>query len=177
MPRVTIPHREAFVARDDSSGGLLKLILIPIVIAVLTGGSAPFWWKYIFPPAPAKQSGTGADSQPPFPIGIGACSTGYLKPSNSFANSPAPNGSWDWNCDGQVTPNYQSCETLSPAQCTPNSNATGSRGGFCADLREKGCSPAVPKCGKSGYVYPCFIQADGACHAGGYPTPVTVGCK
>lgn len=112
------------------------------------------------------------------PVGIGACATG-AKPSTSFRQEPAANGSWDWNCDGIVEKQYQSCESMPPKACTPHTNATGSPPGFCSTVRAPdGCKAPPAQCGSAGYIYPCFYHAaDGRCHAGGYDTEVKLGCR
>jgi hypothetical protein len=114
----------------------------------------------------------------PKPVGLGACATGS-KPSNSFRQERAANGSWDWNCDGNVEKQYQSCESMAPKACTPNTNATGSPPGFCSTLRAPdGCKAPPAQCGSTGYIYPCFYHAaDGRCHAGGYETEAKLGCR
>jgi len=109
---------------------------------------------------------------------IGACASG-VSPSNEFHDAPASNGSWDWNCDGQIEREWGPCENLTRQQCEPNTNATGAPPGFCAQLRaEGGCPPKVGECGKEGYIYPCFYNpADGRCHAGGYELAKVMRCR
>jgi len=111
-------------------------------------------------------------------VGIGACASG-ASPSNEFHDSPAANGSWDWNCDGQVEREWGTCEALSREQCIPNTNVTGARPGFCPELRgPQGCVPKIGECGQSGWVYPCFLSpADGRCHAGGVETATIMRCR
>lgn len=109
---------------------------------------------------------------------IGACANGD-SPSNEFHDAPAPNGSWDWNCNGQVEREFVPCENLTREQCDPNTNFTGVPPGFCSDLRaEGGCLPKIGECGKPGYVYPCFYKPeDGRCHAGGYERAQAMRCR
>jgi len=53
---------------DSSDGGKssgpLQAIIIGVIIALATGGSAPFWWQYVFPghQTPAKTNGTNLQS-------------------------------------------------------------------------------------------------------------------
>lgn len=112
------------------------------------------------------------------PRGIGACADGRL-PSNEWHDAAAPNGSWDWNCNGQIERQWGPCENLRPEQCTPHTNATGAPPGFCTELRApSGCLPKVGECGQAGWIYPCFYNsADGRCHAGGYELATPMRCK
>lgn len=149
-----------------------------IVAAVLT--SVLTWWltqgvSRVAIPPPQPPAG---HIVPNTPAGVGACATGAA-PDNSFHNAPASNGSWDWNCDGQEEHEWGTCESLTKAQCDPNTNVTKSPPGFCSEIRAAaGCVPKVASCGTSGWVYPCFYnQADGRCHAGGYETAAIVRCK
>ena len=167
------------MASGAESGGTFKAIVVAVVIALATGGSAPFWWQYLFPPKPAQQPYT----QTTIPPGtnnnaLGACHSG-LSPSNQFHDVSAPGNDWDWNCDGQVTREYQSCENMTRAQCDPNTNVTGKLPGYCDEKRgPMGCPQRVGVCGGSGYLYPCFFTpSDGRCHAGGYETAVVLRCK
>ena len=160
----------------------IKTILVAVVIALIAGGSAPWWWGKVFPtPAPtpalpAVQTPVQPDN--PAPKGIGACASG-ASPNNQFHDAPAPNGSWDWNCDGQTEREWGTCENLTRAQCEPNTNATGAPPGFCTELRAAGgCLPKVGECGQSGWIYPCFYNpADGRCHAGGYEKAAVMRCR
>jgi hypothetical protein len=147
---------------DGRSEGSLKGIIVAIVVAIAVSGSAPWWWNRVFP-----------DHQ-----GIGACASG-APPDNNFHNAAAPNGSWDWNCDGQIEQAFGSCESLTRQQCDPDTNATNGPPGFCTEIRAvSGCIPKVAECGQAGYIYPCFYNAqDGRCHAGGYETPMTMQCR
>jgi hypothetical protein len=112
------------------------------------------------------------------PVAVGACATGNA-PSNVFHDSPASNGSWDWNCNGQIEREWGTCEALTREQCDPNTNVTGAPSGFCSELRGvNGCIPKVAACGTQGWYYPCFYNsADGRCHAGGYETATVMRCK
>ena len=160
-----------------SGGGdsAVKTILIGVVLALAVGGSAPWWWTSVFKPKPVIP----ADPIEKKPVaGLGACSDGST-PSGDFHDAAATNGSWDWNCDGQVEKEYTVCENLTRAQCDPNTNAAHGPPGFCSELRAPGgCTPKVASCGLSGYIYPCFYDAaDGRCHAGGYETATVMRCR
>lgn len=153
------------------SGGTLSKVVVGVLIALLAGGSAPWWWAKLFPgPAPTPPATVTA--------GVGACASGN-SPVNEFHDAPAPNGSWDWNCDGNVERAWGACENLSRAQCEPNTNVTGAAPGFCTEIRApSGCRPTVAECGQSGWIYPCFYNpADGRCHAGGYETAIVMKCR
>lgn len=129
-------------------------------------------------------------------VGLGACAqtgtwvcnqagTGLVcgavpnQRDNNFHNVVSSNGSWDWNCDGQIERQWGACENLSPAQCRPNTNVTHAPPGFCDTLRKpNGCPPTTSECGHSGYLYPCFYNpSDGRCHAGGYETSAVMACR
>lgn len=176
-----------------ASDSAIRTIVIAIVIALIAGGSLPWWWEKIFPPSePSAPAGNVAPSPTPTPSptaenstptpkprrGIGACADGD-SPSTAFHDSPAPNGSWDWDCNGQVVREWGVCENLTREQCDPHTNATGAPPGFCSEMRyEGGCTPKVAECGKPGWIYPCFYNAqDGRCHAGGYETAQVMRCK
>jgi hypothetical protein len=64
---------------EGRSGGdsLWKLILVPVVLAVLIGSSSPWWWDRVFPPGP-----------PPIPAGT----TGPIPPTvpGGGAQTPGP---------------------------------------------------------------------------------------
>ena len=183
---------------SDKSDSIMKSIVVAVVIALLVGGSAPWWWNKLFP---SPSNNDGRVTPTPIPVespqvistpfdsprstqnptaakGIGACGDGNT-PSNEFHNAPASNGSWDWNCDGNVERQWNVCENLSRKDCEPHTNATGAPPGFCTELRaEGGCPPNLGECGKSGWIYPCFYNAeDGRCHAGGYETASVMGCR
>ena len=133
------------------------------------------------PPAHPTEPRPSSPNRPvehPRPVGVGACATGGA-PSNVFYDTPASNGSWDWNCNGQTEREWGTCEALTREQCDPNTNATGAPPGFCSALRGvSGCIPKVAACGTQGWVYPCFYSsADGRCHAGGYETAKVMRCK
>ena len=163
---------------DDRGESSVKAIIVAVIIALLVGGSAPWWWEKVFPkPQPPNDGATSTPSREP-PKGIGACASGD-SPSNEFHDTAAPNGSWDWNCDGNIEREYTVCENLSRKDCDPSTNQTGAKPGFCTELRaESGCAPTLGDCGKPGYVYPCFYNpADGRCHAGGYETAAVMRCK
>ena len=166
---------------SEKSSGVVKTILVAIVIALATGGTAPFWWQYLFPHTQntiSNDGGKQGSGDAPKVTGLGVCGAG-LPASNQFHDVAGPDNDWDWNCDGEVTREYGSCESLTREQCDPNTNATGKPPGFCSGLRGPlGCSPSVGECGKSGYVYPCFYTpSDGRCHAGGYETATVMRCK
>ncbi len=177
------------MSRSGATGdSALRTILVAVVIALIAGGSAPWWWGKLFPP-PVHQENLPPRVQqenPPRPVqqenstpkGIGACASGG-SPSNEFRDAPAPNGSWDWNCNGQIERELGTCENLTRAQCDPNTNATGAPPGFCTELRAAGgCLPKIGECGQQGWVYPCFYNpADGRCHAGGYETAKVMRCR
>jgi hypothetical protein len=161
-------------SRDRKSESATKAILVAVVVALIAGGSSPWWWEKLFPhhvPPPVHQDVIS-------PKGIGACADGS-SPSNAFHDAPAPNGSWDWNCDGQIERAWSPCENLAPDQCKPNTNATGAKPGFCTELRAPGgCPPKVAECGQPGWLYPCFYnEADGRCHAGGYELAKVMQCR
>jgi hypothetical protein len=107
------------------------------------------------------------------------CNAVPNRADNGFHNVAASNGSWDWNCDGQTERQWGTCESLTRAQCDPNTNATHGPPGFCSELRKpQGCTPTVAACGTNGWIYPCFYnQADGRCHAGGYETAAVMACR
>jgi hypothetical protein len=162
---------------DEDKGGVVGKVVVGVLIALLAGGSSPWWWGKLFP--------DGGGHQPPLdPVpttlspGIGACAS-VGSPVNEFRDSSAPNGSWDWNCDGQIEREWGPCENLSKAQCDPNTNATGSPAGFCNEIRAPGgCPPTLGECGHSGFAYPCFYNAaDGRCHAGGYEIATVMRCR
>lgn len=148
-----------------------------IAAAVLTA-----WSLHLFgPKSRPVDPGIGDQTPPvtsPEPAGIGACGSGDA-PSNTFHDAAAPNGSWDWNCDGQVEREWSPCENLAPAQCQPHTNATGAPPGFCSEIRsEGGCVPKIAECGQEGWTYPCFYNpADGRCHAGGYERATVMRCR
>jgi hypothetical protein len=148
-----------------SSESVLKKIAVGVLMALLVGSSYPWWWGLLFPERHAT-------------VGIGACSSSS-SPVNEFRDAPAPNGSWDWNCDGQIDHAWVACENLTQAQCDPHTNATGTPPGFCGEIRAPtGCKPIVGECGQSGWLYPCFYnKADGRCHAGGYETATLMKCR
>jgi hypothetical protein len=133
---------------------------------------------------PKRNSPPGEPARTPYeppsqkPIGIGVCADG-LSAIETFRDAPAPNGSWDWNCDGRIERRWGPCENLTRAQCEPHTNATGAPPGFCAELRAPtGCTPRVADCGQSGFLYPCFYNADdGRCHAGGYELAQVMECR
>lgn len=164
------------------SNSAAKSIMVSILVALIAGGSSPWWWEKVFPPpfTPPPYDATPSPTQtpPPAPVGIGACATGAA-PSNEFHDMPASNGSWDWNCNGQIEREWGTCENLTQAQCDPNTNVTGAPAGFCTEIRAAGgCPPKIGECGKQGWVYPCFYNpADGRCHAGGYETATVMRCK
>jgi len=162
---------------EDSQSGSLKGIIVAIVIGIAVSGSAPWWWSEVFPSHEIRPTVPQAPIQEA-PRGVGACASG-ASPDGNFHNSPAANGSWDWNCDGQIERAFGSCESLSRQQCDPNTNVTNVPPGFCSELRAPaGCVPQVAECGHAGYIYPCFYNsADGRCHAGGYETPTTMQCR
>ena len=166
---------------DGRSEGSLKAIMVAIVIGIAVSGSAPWWWNQVFPGSQNQvpiQPPIQPTPTPEAPRGIGACASG-VSPDNNFHNAAAANGSWDWNCDGQMERAFGSCESLTRQQCDPNTNATNGPPGFCTELRAaSGCVAKVAECGQAGYIYPCFYNAqDGRCHAGGYETPVTMQCR
>jgi hypothetical protein len=166
---------------DHKSESAVRTIVVSVLIALAAGGSAPWWWGKLFPsPAPAHQ-----DNSPPQPHhqtppanGVGACASGG-SPNDEFHDAPAPNGSWDWNCNGQIESEWGTCESLTRAQCDPNTNETGAPPGFCTELRTTGgCPPKLGECGQPGWIYPCFYNpADGRCHAGGYETAKIMRCR
>jgi hypothetical protein len=43
----------------------LKLILVPVVLALLIGSSSPWWWDRLFPPTPTAAPGPVRSSGPP----------------------------------------------------------------------------------------------------------------
>jgi hypothetical protein len=168
----------------------IRAILVAVVIALIAGSSAPWWWSKIFPAASAPRTPTIDIRQSPEtkgpatgeevqrPVGVGACAAGS-SPNNEFHDVAASNGSWDWNCNGQVEREWSTCENLTRSQCDPNTNATGAPPGFCSELRApSGCTPRVAQCGQAGWIYPCFYNpADGRCHAGGYETAAVMRCR
>src|SRR5882672_313117 len=139
------------------SNSAIKAIVVAVLIALIAGGSAPWWWVKLFPTPPGHPpiaSGANENSTSPLPQakGIGACASGD-SPSNEFHDAPASNGSWDWNCNGQIEREWGPCENLTREQCEPHTNATGAPPGFCSDLRaEGGCPPKIGECGKQGYI-------------------------
>jgi len=154
--------------------GLFTLGLILCITAfAMRSPSAPAGLRETGPPSSASRPVEDAR-----PVGIGACATGAA-PSSVFHDTPASNGSWDWNCDGQIEREWGTCEALTREQCDPNTNATGASPGFCSELRGvSGCLPTVAACGTQGWVYPCFYNsADGRCHAGGYETAKVMRCQ
>lgn len=138
------------------------------ILATVIGGVLIYWLTVGFP----------INTRSSTPKGIGACADGGL-PSNAFHNTPAANGSWDWNCDGRIEREWDTCESLTQEQCDPNTNATGAPPGFCTQIRsENGCVPTIGECGQAGWIYPCFYNsADGRCHAGGYETAKIMECR
>jgi hypothetical protein len=167
--------------------GVIRAIVIAVVIALIAGGSAPWWWARLFPTTtehPSINSGavnSGANENSATPRrakGVGACASGD-SPSNEFHDEPASNGSWDWNCNGRVEREWSPCENLTREQCDPSTNKTGAPPGFCTELRAAaGCPEKIGECGKQGWIYPCFYNAsDGRCHAGGYETAQIMRCK
>lgn len=179
------------------SESAIKTIVVALVIALIAGGSAPWWWGKLFPPSepsanngnftasptPSREPSPENKSIPATPTptarrGIGACADGD-SPNTAFHDTAAANGSWDWDCNGQVEREFGVCENLTREQCDPHTNATGAPPGFCSEIRsEGGCPPKVAECRKSGYVYPCFYNAqDGRCHAGGYETAQVMRCR
>jgi hypothetical protein len=161
------------------SEGPFSSVLVAIVVALIAGSSAPWWWEKVFPPS--QKGGIAAPDPSPAPLtpaGVGACASG-LTASNDFHNASAPNGSWDWNCDGRIERQWGTCEALTREQCDPHTNATGAPPGFCTELRAPGgCAPKLGECGQAGWIYPCFYNpADGRCHAGGYETATTMACR
>ncbi len=167
------------MAKND---GPIKTIVVAIVIALIAGGSAPWWWGRLFPTPPEHPPINSVPNEnlasPHQAKGIGACATGD-SPSNEFHDAPASNGSWDWNCNGQIEREWVPCENLTREQCDPNTNAKGVPPGFCTDLRaESGCPPKIGECGKPVYLYPCFYKPeDGRCHAGGYESAQVMRCR
>jgi hypothetical protein len=173
---------------NSKSDSILRTVLVAVLIALAAGGSAPWWWNRLFPPAAPTVPAPENSGQPqreatlrperPKSGGLGACASGAA-PSLQFHDVAAPNGSWDWNCDGQVEREFGTCENLTREQCDPNTNVTKAPPGFCTQLRTaKGCTPNIGQCGQSGWIYPCFYDAaDGRCHAGGYETAAVMRCK
>jgi hypothetical protein len=166
---------------DNNSA--IKAILVAVLIALIAGGSAPWWWGRLFPPPQlnppnGSEANQNSASPPPQAKGIGACGSGD-SPNTEFHDAPASNGSWDWNCNGQIEREWGPCENLTRQQCEPHTNATGAPPGFCSNLRgEGGCPPKIGECGKQGYLYLCFYNVeDGRCHAGGYETAQTMRCR
>jgi hypothetical protein len=168
---------------SGKSDSVVKTVLVAVLIALAAGGSAPWWWSKLFPPVASKPPVQQDNSQRPAPeppkhFGLGACASGAT-PSLEFHDVIAPNGSWDWNCNGQVEREWGPCENLTRAQCDPNTNVTKAPPGFCTELRAPGgCPPKLGECGQSGWIYPCFYNsADGRCHAGGYETATVMRCR
>jgi hypothetical protein len=160
----------------SKSDSAIRTISIAVVIALIAGGSAPWWWARLFPDPPPPPAPVHEEKGPP--AGIGACASGE-SPSQQFHEIPASNGSWDWDCDGQIEREWGPCENLTRAQCDPNTNVTGAPPGFCSELRGVGgCPPKLAECGKPGWIYPCFYNsADGRCHAGGYELAKAMRCR
>src|SRR6266550_9017754 len=132
---------------DTNGGGkpdsAIRTIVVAVLIALIAGGSAPWWWGKLFPP-PVPH----VDQKNPPPYGIGACASGDSPKTRleglGFHNAPASNGSWDWDCDGQIEREWGPCENLTRVQCDPNTNETGAPPGFCTELRtEGGCLPRL----------------------------------
>lgn len=156
-------------------GGVGTAVLIGVLTWVFTDGL-----KGLFEgahPSPPIAIASPPD-QPHKPAGRGACADGSA-PDHGFHNVAAANGSWDWDCNGQVETERGACESLARAQCDPNTNVTRASPGFCSQIRGvAGCSPGVAACGTQGYIYPCFYNAaDGRCHAGGYETAAVQRCR
>jgi hypothetical protein len=154
-----------------------------IAAAVLTGVLT--WWltqglrfKSSTPqPVPADVM-----EHTPAPAGVGACADG-ASPDHGFHNTPAANGSWDWDCNGTVERQWGACENLG-SQCPPPNSAprrasVDAPHGFCSELRgPAGCTPQIAECGRSGWTYPCVLSdADGRCHAGWFETATVMACR
>ena len=106
------------------------------------------------------------------------CSSSGNTPDARFHNVQASNGSWDWNCNESIEQQYRHCEDMSPADCNPNTNERRKPGGFCTGSRGVDRCPMSPAaCGQNILIYPCFLAADGRCHAGGYDSSATMGCR
>jgi hypothetical protein len=102
--------------------------------------------------------------------GVGACQTfGTLDatgnctavagtPDDNWHTTPAPNGSWDWSCDGRTQQEFAVFAPTSPLSCEALFD-----GGFCASLTTSSqfCNQMSPN-NVGDFYFPC-VGADIVC--------------
>jgi hypothetical protein len=111
-----------------------------------------------------------------------------IPPSSAPHYSPAANGSWDWNCDGNITqsePNESNFWGLAFAACSDPQTYSSICGGLAnsAPVCNGGvvyyhCQPAASDgtwCGETYYYFYC-AQGTFNCTYGGLSAPLSNGC-